>query len=254
MLIVITQGPWLNISRTIYIYVYIYIYISFLLVTSLLSHDLASWSEGQSREAVLQHGDLLSNYFIGMQKMTSKFRSMYKNLHLLTKRLGSSFVTAWSDSLMQGMQDYSDSWLHSHISICDKQVQSTGRSSQNADSSKGTQHWRCAAHDQDRKQDIIKSCRKNSLECWNQHTKAWDTSLTEHFWVIANLCFSAGISSEVQSWCSRWKLAFELQYLSRMNCLVYIQRWMKYLLFNKSIQSRPVSITQILSNSVTCLM
>ena len=116
MLIVITQGPWLNISRTIYIYVYIYIYISFLLVTSLLSHDLASWSEGQSREAVLQHGDLLSNYFIGMQKMRSKFRSMYKNLHLLTKRLGSSFVTAWSDSLMQGMQDYSDSWLHSHIS------------------------------------------------------------------------------------------------------------------------------------------
>ena len=95
---------------------YIYIYISFLLVTSLLSHDLASWSEGQSREAVLQHGDLLSNYFIGMQKMTSKFRSMYKNLHLLTKRLGSSFVTAWSDSLMQGMQGYSDSWLHSHIS------------------------------------------------------------------------------------------------------------------------------------------
>ena len=47
--------------------------------TLFFSHDLAARSEGQGRESVLRHADLLTGYFIGFEKIVQKMRSLGRN-------------------------------------------------------------------------------------------------------------------------------------------------------------------------------
>lgn len=80
------------------------------------SRDLASWSEGQDRKSVLRHGDLLNGYFVGFEHISATMGQLYESMRLLTKGMNSNYLIPWRNSLMQGMQGFADSWLHSHIS------------------------------------------------------------------------------------------------------------------------------------------
>lgn len=63
-----------------------------------LEVPVASWSEGQSRPAVLQHGDLIRGYFKGFD-ISKKIGQLYDSLRLLTRRLGSTFATPFTTSV-----------------------------------------------------------------------------------------------------------------------------------------------------------